>query len=218
MRRIPVGCLVICAALITQTTQASAQFGIAAKLGSTGVGGEVSYGIKRFALRGSVTAIPVEPKVTLSGIEYQIDPPGPLFTLGADFMVGYNFRLIGGLLIGADELTGSGDYNGTVNIGDQTYAGSGTITALIESSSVAPFLGIGLGRTIGRGVGVTLDLGAAILGETTVALSATGPITQQPNYEANRQREEQRIQDDIDKYVKVYPMLSLGLRVGVGPR
>jgi hypothetical protein len=39
-----------------------------------------------------------------------------------------------------------------------------------------------------------------------------------PDYEANRMKEQQSIQDNIDKYAKVYPMLSLGLRFGLGGR
>jgi hypothetical protein len=207
--------LSVASAALILVAPAAAQFGIGARFGTTGVGAEATFGLtSRLGLRASLTAIPLEPELTLSDITYQIEPPSPIFALGADFNLGF-FRLFGGLLMGADELTANGVYTNTVTIGDQTYVGSGTITARIESASVAPYGGIGFGRTIGRGVGLTLDLGAALLGEPTVRLSATGPVTSQPDYEANRQREQQRIQDDVDKYVKVYPMISLGLRIGI---
>jgi hypothetical protein len=93
MRRTTVVLAVVCATVVMQT-RAAAQVGIGAKIGSTGVGGEVSYGIKqRFALRASVTAIPLEPELELSERNYKIEPPSPLVTLGADYMLGYNFRV-----------------------------------------------------------------------------------------------------------------------------
>ncbi len=204
-------------ALFVLAQPGSAQLGIAAKAGTTGVGGELSLGLgSRLALRGSATTIPMKPTGTLSEVEYQVNPPTPLFTAGLDLNLLGNLRLFAGVLFGADKLELDGTYNGSVEIGDQTYSGSGTVTALVERSSTAPFAGIGFGQTVGRGVGVFLDLGAALLGESTVALSATGPATVAADYEANRLKEQQSIQDKVDKYAKFYPMLNLGIRVGLG--
>ena len=196
-----------------------AQLGIAAKAGTTGVGGELSFGLSpRLALRGSATTIPMKPTGTFSDVEYQVNPPTPMFTAGVDLYLMNGLRLFGGMLFGADQLALDGTYNGSVQIGDQTYQGSGTLNAIVQRNSTAPYFGIGFGRTVGRGLGVFFDVGGAILGETTVSLSATGPVTMAPDYEANRAKEEQSIQDNIDKYAKVLPMLSLGLRFGLGGR
>ena len=206
-------------ALLVCAQPGVAQLGIAAKAGTTGVGGELSLGFgTRMVLRGSATAIPLKPTGTFSEVEYQVDPPTPMFTAGLDFYLIGGMRLFGGVLFGADKLGLDGTYNGSVQFGDQTYQGTGTVNALVERSSTAPYFGIGFGQTVGRGLGVFVDIGGAILGETTVSLNATGPVTQAPDYEANRLKEQQNIQDNIDKYAKVFPMVSLGLRFGLGGR
>ena len=208
------GALFVCA-----QPGAAQQMSIAAKAGTTGVGGELTLGLgSRFALRGSATTIPMKPTGTFSDVEYQVNPPTPMFTAGLDLYLLGGLRLFGGMLFGADQLALDGTYNGSVEFGDQTYQGSGTLTALVSRSSTAPYFGLGFGSTIGRGLGIFFDVGGAILGETTVALSATGPVTMAPDYEANRMKEQQSIQDNIDKYAKVLPMVSLGLRFGLGGR
>jgi hypothetical protein len=218
MRRSFVLAAAIATATLVMAQPGSAQLGIAAKAGTTGVGGELTLGFGRLALRGSATTIPMKPTGTFSDVDYQVQPPTPMFTAGLDLYLARGLRLFGGVLFGADKLTLDGTYNGSVEIGDQTYNGSGTITALVERSSTAPFAGIGFGRTFGSGIGLFLDIGGALLGESTVTLSATGPVTAAPDYEANRQKEQQSIQEDVDKYAKVYPLLNLGLRVGIGGR
>jgi hypothetical protein len=207
------GALLVCA------QPGVAQLGIAAKAGTTGVGGELSFGLgSRLALRGSATAIPMKPTGTFSEVEYQVEPPTPMFTAGVDLHLMGGMRLFGGVLFGADQLTLDGTYNGSVQFGNQTYQGSGTVNALVETSSTAPYFGIGFGQTVGRGLGFFFDMGAAILGKSTVSLTATGPVTLAPDYEADRLKEQQNIQDNIDKYAKVFPMVSFGLRFGLGGR
>ena len=217
MRRSFVVAAALASALAALAQPGSAQIGIAAKAGTTGVGGELSLGLgSRLALRGSATTFPMKPTGTFSDVEYQVNPPTPMFTAGVDLYLMHGLRLFGGVLFGADKIGLDGTYNGSVSFGDQTYNGTGTITAEVTTSSTAPYAGIGFGRTVGRGVGFFMDIGAALLGKSTVALSATGPVTQAPDYEQNRLKEQQDIQDNVDKYAKVFPMLNLGFRVGFG--
>ena len=204
-----------CVALLSTTNTASAQLAIGGRAGTTGVGAEVSYGvIPRLALRGSATVIPVKPKGTFDDVDFEVDPPSPMFTAGADLYLTENIRLFGGVLIGADQLILDGDYSGTVQFGNQTYSGTGTIVGEVESSSTAPFFGLGLGRTFGARVNFNLDLGAAILGESTVRLiEITGPAAQ--STQAQRDAKIAEIQDDVDKYAKFYPMVSFGISIGI---
>jgi hypothetical protein len=209
------------AALVVAAQPAAAQFGFAAKAGTTGIGGEASYGLSsRFALRASATVIPANPTFSVNNKDFEIDPPSPMFTAGADLYLTGGLRLFGGALIGADQAGLSTTYSGTVTFGEgtQPVSGSGRILVNVESSAVAPFAGIGFGRTFGSGVGLMLDLGAAMLGESTASLQADGPITQINGYEEQRRIEEQKIQEKVDKYAKILPMVSLGLRVGLGSR
>ena len=216
MRRTALVLGAVCAALLGSTSYGSAQLAVGARIGTTGIGGEVSYGImSRLGLRAGVSVIPIKPSGTFDDVKFEVDPPSPLFTAGADLYLTNAVRVFGGLLIGADELGIDGDYSGSVQFGNQTYTGNGTIKGVVESSSTAPFVGLGFGRTFGSGIGVTFDLGAAILGESTVILQEiTGPASQ--STQAQRDAKIAEIQDDVDKYAKIYPMISIGLRFGIG--
>lgn len=219
MRRTALAFSLLSALLISDA--AHAQLAIGARAGTTGVGGELTLGVgSKLALRGTATVIPYKPKFTLddaaNSIEYEAELPSPIFTAGADLALAGPLRLFGGLMIGADEVIASGAYSQSVQFGDRTYTGNGTVTATVETASTAPFVGIGFGKTWGSGIGLNLDIGGALLGESTVTVSATGPIANSADYQAQRQREQQKIQDKVDKYAKVYPMISLGIRVGLG--
>lgn len=215
MRRLVLILGATCVALLSTTNTASAQLAIGGRAGTTGVGGEISFAIiPRLALRGSATVIPVKPKGTFDDVDFKVDPPSPMFTAGADLYMTENLRLFGGILFGADELGIDGDYSGSVQFGNQTYTGQGQIIGVVESSSTAPFFGLGLGRTFGSRVNFNLDLGAAILGESTVRLiEITGPASQ--STQAQRDAKIAEIQDDVDKYAKFYPMISFGISIGV---
>ena len=57
---------------------------------------------------------------------------------------------------------------------------------------------------------------AAFLGDPALTLRADGPISGDAEFQANLERERQAVQEDLDRWVKVYPILNLGLRVGIG--
>jgi hypothetical protein len=189
------------------------------------VGGDISFSVApRIALRVGGTLMPVKPEGTFSDLDFQVDLPSPLFTAGADLYLLGGVRLLAGIMVGADQTDINGIYNGTVNIGGQPYTASalGELNGQISSRNLAPFLGIGFGKTVGPGVGLSFDIGGAFLGEPRLALSATGPCTTNPQcntqLQQNLDREAASIQDDLNKYAKIYPMISLGLRVGFGPK
>ena len=219
MRRTALALSLVSALLLTSQS-ADAQLAIGARAGTTGVGGELSFGLGKIALRGTATVIPYKPKFTITEgtnpVEYEAELPSPIFTAGADLYIASGFRVFGGLMIGADEFTASGPYSQTFTYGNRQYTGRGEVTAAVTTASTAPFAGLGFGRTIGSGIGLNLDLGGALLGESTVRLDATGDVRNAPDYEANRQAEQQKLQDKVDKYAKIYPMISLGIRVGLG--
>lgn len=222
-------------AVLCATAQgASAQgFGVGAHIGTTGVGGDVALSLSsRFAVHGSLGTIPIKPTATFSDLEFKIEPPKTLMTLGVDLFPGSgSFHLMGGVLTGAETTSLTGVYTGTVQVGDNTYQGSelGELTGAFKTSNAAPFVGIGLGRHTGAGFGLTLDLGVAFMGEPTLALvapdfkpaicnnaQAQAQCTAERN-KLNGDIEKQRVnvEDDLKKYAKLFPMLKIGFRFGL---
>src|SRR5262245_15020539 len=150
--------------------------------------------------------------------------PGPLFTAGADLYLTGRLRLIGGVLVGAKEFTIKGIYRGIANIGGQLYSSTelGQLLGQITSSNAAPYAGIGFGKT-GSGAGISLEIGAAFLGEPDLALRVNGGVCSQnaqcnAQLQANLNRESLEVLDEFKKYAKIYPMISLGLHFGFGAR
>jgi hypothetical protein len=176
------------------------------------------------ALRAGATMMPVKPEGTFSDITFQVDLPSPLFSVGADLYLLGGLRLMGGVLIGTEQTDIVGIYSGTVNIGGQNYSGAelGNLLGELHAKNLAPFVGLGFGKTVGPGVGLSVDLGGAFLGEPTLALNATGPCTQNTQCNAqlrqNLDREAAEVQDDLNTYGRIYPILSVGLRFGFGPK
>ncbi|MGH7466477.1 MAG: hypothetical protein ACRENP_00675 [Longimicrobiales bacterium] len=214
---------ITCVALMGSARPGSAQFAVRAKAGTTGIGGDVSFSvIPRIALRVGATMMPVKPEGTFSDVTYQVALPSPLFTAGADLYLLGGVRLIGGLLIGAQHTDITGIYSGSANIGGQQYNGAqlGQLLGRVSAKNVAPYVGLGFGKTVGPGIGLSFDLGGAFLGPPTLDLSATGTCTNDAQCNAvlqpNLDREAADIQTDLERYARIFPMISVGVRFGFG--
>jgi hypothetical protein len=220
---VPAGLMLV--TLLGNAGAAAGQIALGVKAGTTGVGGDISVRVApRIALRAGATVMPIKPEGTFSDVSYQVDIPGPLFTANADIYLLGGLRVMGGMLVGADETTITGIFQGTVDIGGQSYSGAelGALLGEITSNNVAPFAGIGLGKTVGR-LGVSLDIAAAFLGDPTLALRAnSGTCSQNAQcnalLQANLVRESAEILDDFGMYARLYPMLTLGLHFRFGAR
>ena len=77
---------------------------------------------------------------------------------------------------------------------------------------------IGFGRHTSTGIGLFVDLGAAFLGESEVSLEATGDpaVVNSAEFQAELRQQETNIEEDLGSYINVWPILSIGLRIGVG--
>lgn len=198
---------------------ASAQLSIAPRVGTLGVGVDVGLGLAPVAvLRGGIGFIPLEPRGTFDEVEYDVSVPGAV-TLGLDLHPGGGgFRLSGGIMMQTDDLRIEGTPSRAVEIGDQTYTPEevGTLRGDVTGADVAPFVTLGFGKHGTPGVGLFLDLGVAFFGDPTVDLSADGSRAGDPSFQESLRLEEERIQDDMNVYGRFYPIVNLGLRIGVG--
>lgn len=198
-------------------------FGIGVKAGTLGVGleGALALGGK-VNLRVGGGMLPYDPTLTLGDIEFDIDLPDKYFNVGLDlYPTGGGFRLMGGLIYKPDEMQLEASFTKSQDIGGFVYtpAQIGTLAGSVESGSLAPFVGIGFGRHTASGVGIFVDLGASFVGEPELTLTSVGGSltgAEKTVFNGRLETERQQTEDDMGGYLKIYPVLQLGLRIGVG--
>lgn len=217
MRRI----LLAAAAAIVLPMTVSAQsigVGVAARAGSLGFGGEVAVNVTRYiGVRAGVGAMPLSYTGEMEDVRYHVDSTSPMTNIGVDFYPGlFDVRLGGGLLFITNPTTFDAQYSGTVTINGQTYTDSevGALTGELDHGKAAPYAILGLGRQTNKGIGIFLDVGAAFLEEQRFTYSTTGELSDDPTFQAELAAEAQKIEDDVNKYIKVYPILSVGIKFG----
>jgi len=193
-------------------------FGLGVKAGTLGLGADAAVGLhERVALRAGFGVFPFTPQFTWSDIPYDVELPSPQFTGTVDLFLIGALRLTGGVMVSSPDftLTSNLTNSGTVTIGDVDFAGSdvGVVSGSVINNDVAPYVGLGFGRIAKRGLGFFVDLAVAFQGEPSVALAATGPITNDPAFRQALRAEEASLAEDI-KIAQYYPILSLGLSFG----
>lgn len=204
-------------ALATSPGAAAAQgFSIAGRAGTTGAGGEVILSLApKLSLRGGVGVIPLDFDVDMGRQTYTVEPP-PLFITGSlDIRVAGPVRIMAGLLHRTDDTHFFGDLEPPVEVGDESYDAEGRIEGALLAARTAPFVGLGLGSFGSRGLHMYLDIGLAFAGEPDVELEASGPITEEPGFAAELEKERLAILADTEDYYRYWPVLNLGFRIGV---
>jgi len=206
-------------ALLLAPMDASAQISIAPKIGSTGLGGDVAVGLTdRLAVRGGLGYFPIEfDDLEVEDNTFEGRVPEFMATAGLDLKLVGPLRVSGGLLYrsGDFELFRDVGPGNPIVIDDESFDDEGTITVAWENSTTAPFLALGLGSTVGSGVGVYLDLGVAFTGDPEVTGELTGALDAAVS-ESEFQAELDAINDDIPGYAEYWPFLQFGIRIGIG--
>lgn len=92
------------------------------------------------------------------------------------------------------------------------------ITGKLVSKARAPYVLIGFGKHTSSGIGLFLDLGMVLLGDPDVQLTATGnsSLINSSDFESRLRTEEQSLENKAGTYLKYWPIVNLGLRVGIG--
>lgn len=203
---------------------ASAQISVGARAGTLGLGGEVSMGVGRMlAIRAGIGVVPYEYDDEFEGVDYTISFPNRITNIGVDvYPFGGGLRLSAGLLNRPSfELEASGQQ--TAEIGGRTYTGNLNVQGdLSNEKETAPYVTIGFGRATGRGLGFFFDLGAAFVGDGRIDL--TGTCTEAstgqpcPEFQTRLQAEEDEFNAELDEFssfVKLHPILNIGVRIGL---
>jgi hypothetical protein len=125
-----------------------------------------------------------------------------------------SFRLSAGAFYNGNELNATGKTTSTYEIGNNTYTGTqiGTLTGSTGFNKFAPYLGLGWDTSFGKGSGwgFVFDAGALFQGSPNVKLSASGPISNDQDFQRNLAIEQSKLNDDLDNF-KVYPYVALGV-------
>jgi len=126
-----------------------------------------------------------------------------------------SFHVTGGLATNPLTITAIGQPSSvdTFKINGDKYSSSqvGILTLQGKFRNAAPYLGFGFGTpaSSGRALKLLFDLGG-VLGKPTISLTSTGAASN-AQLAADLQAQETKTQHDVRKYLKVYPVLSLGL-------
>jgi hypothetical protein len=193
--------------------------GLGGRVGTLGLGGELAVGLTdRVVVRGGAGFMPYDPNFTFSDVGVSLSLPN-VYNVGVDLYVNGAVRFGGGILFRSDDPTLRGDFDSPQEIGGTTYTPQelGTLTGVLDSSGRAPYVLVGFGRHTAAGVGLFLDLGLAFTGDPDVRLDAEGG-TLSPDSNASFRsaldREAAAFEADMRGYLKLWPVLSLGVRFG----
>jgi hypothetical protein len=212
--------LILGAATLVAAPVRGQNLDLAFHLGTMGLGADLSLPVGRdVGLRASLNYIPFDINIDEDSIEYTLELPTPQVLLLADFYPIGRFRLSGGIMISTRDIKGRGELAEPIEIGNTVYtpAEVGTVSATIRTRSVSPYIGIGFGNPTGSRLAFFMDLGVAFHGNPELSAEANGPVSSLPGFQQDLDIEVRDIQDDIDGVV-VYPVLSLGISIGLGAR
>jgi hypothetical protein len=207
-------------ALLVGSTPAHAQFGIAARAGTLGLGVEGAIGLtERVVVRGGLGLSGLGATTTFDGIEVALTLPDNWYNVGIDLYLNGALRVGGGVLFKSDDPTITGRIENGVDVGGRTFtqAELGTLTGRVLSDDRAAYALIGFGKHTSSGIGLSLDVGAAFLGSPTVSLeSEGGTFADQAELNSRLAQEALAFEADMKTYLKVWPILNLAIRVGAG--
>ncbi len=200
---------------------------IGARTGTLGHGAEIVLITNDvFSLRAGAGLVGIDADITnVSGLAANrtgtLVVPRSVYTLGADLAVG-NFRIGGGVLYKkSDPVYAIALADGAeIDIGNSTYTAPEVtrLSTTLVSESWAPYVLVGLGQHVGRGLGLFLDAGVAFLDEPALAMSATGDgrVLASRRFRRDLRTEEADLRTDAGDLVKYWPILSFGVQFGFG--
>lgn len=194
----------------------SGQVGLVPRIGSTGVGADLGIALGSWlVVRGGGSVFPYQPRFTFADIRWEAEIPISAGVAADLHLGGSPFRISGGVFHMMEPVTFRGLLQGTVDVGGEEWSRSevGDLQGSVEYDVLSPFASIGFGKAAGEGTGLFLEAGAALLGRPDVELDATGPVREDPGFQAAREREEAELEDDLAD-ARFYPILTLGIRIG----
>jgi len=188
---------------------------IAGRAGTLGFGGEVAVGLSDvLVLRGGFGAFPFEYEDTFEDQEYTVTLPSSIWSAGVDLYLGGGpIRFMGGIIGRTGDIEVFSEFTESAEIGGTIYDVPGTLSGALKQGAVAPFVGIGFGKHTEGGFGFFLDIGAAYSGQADVTLTAGGPVAVEPGIQESLQAEADQLEEDAGGVLKVWPIVSGGIKI-----
>lgn len=198
-----------------------ASFGL--ELGTLGFGGQFAVPLSgTISARAGLDIMNPGFESEMDGISYDLDAALRWMPLILDYAPGGGgFRLSIGLVLSMNDISMRSISTQSVEIGGHTYAPEqfGTLLTTVDCRAAAPYLGMGFSRHLQEKerFGVTLDLGAMFQGYS-ISLSHEGgsvPPELEAQLLADLAAESQVVQDDLNGKFGVFPVLRVGLSLGL---
>lgn len=195
--------------------------GVSPQIGTLGIGINVAKSITpQVNGRLGFSFGKLDASRTDSGISYDSQLNLSSVQLFGDYYPSSNsgFRVTGGLVAQNNTFSvTSKPSNGTYTIDNTQYPASavGNLTGEYKyANSIAPYVGIGIGKSTSDGFGFNADLGVMFTGAPKVSLNASNP-TFNTNSVTRTQLDNQvrRTEGDLRGF-NVYPVISVGLSYG----
>ncbi len=217
------------AVLHASPARAAQGFAVGARAGTLGLGPEVAVLVSdAVTLRAAAGVQGFSANVTsVSGLAPGrrgiLSVPRSVYTFGADFAV-LNLRIGAGMMYKKDDPSYAIrlDEGATIDIGDGEYAESevSVLTTSLRAESWAPYAILGLGQHSSDGFGLFVDLGVAFLDRSALHMSASGDsaVINSPAFGADLRAEEASVTEDAGDLLGFWPILSVGVRFGLGSR
>ncbi|WP_246860586.1 hypothetical protein [Noviherbaspirillum sp. UKPF54] len=200
---------------------ASAEVGVTADLGSTGIGAHISVPVQpKLNARFGINALNYNYSTNANNVDYDFKLKLQTFDALLDWFPGdTQFRISGGVVYNGNKIDAVGMPNAigsyTINGNTYTAANAGVINGKIDFRKVAPYLGIGWGNALAKdkGWGFSADLGVLFQGSPNTTLTNTGctaPAAQCDQLATDVAAEQSKLADKASSF-NAYPVVRVGV-------
>jgi hypothetical protein len=207
------GIATVASTLATAATAQDSRWSVGLIGGTLGIGPQVAFRPNaHFGVRANAGFLSVSRDEEVDDIDY--DGELDLNSYGAMldwFPTGGGLRISLGGRVNNTEIDLVGRPTTSVTVGNTTYTPQqiGTLSGTVTTDDVAPLLTIGYGGTLAQGFTIGAEIGVLWQGEPEIGdLRSTGLLASTPQLQADIEREEREIEDDLSDY-DLWPILQV---------
>jgi hypothetical protein len=199
--------------LATPASAQDSRWSVGLTGGTLGVGPQVSFRpIPQFGVRANAGFLSVSRDEEVDDIDYDGDLNLNSYGAMLDwFPTGGGLRISLGGRVNNTDIDLVGRPTTSVTVGNTTYTPQqiGTLSGTVTTDDFAPLLTIGYGGTLAEGFTIGAEIGVLWQGEPEIGnLRGTGLLANTAQLQADIEREEREIEDDLSDY-DMWPILQV---------